>query len=540
MNNINSEKISDISSQPHRDVFPHIDNIFFDRRKKSFRYLIFSIVILTFYLWFSDRYLRFDLDETKYRVALTLEKESARPIMRNLATKIFSNPTLLDDTRYYQYLEYLASIEEDDEVIKLYQNIYDIGDINSSFLSNYAIKLYFLAEYNKARELLQEAQNLPPSNSLLGYLESAMIIIPSVTNENIFAEGISIIAKENRSGTPVTFPEPFWHDTLPKYTYSYYVQKSNIMNHYLAPLYKLSSEILNRIERDLNENNFQNAQVWLEELFFMGKKIGMSINSPDLYLNLPICIFSLKLQKDALTLSDKFSRTLHSNLLEKERKKLSQISNLLEACEKLENMRSFELEKNRANRTKIIGFIFLGILILLIIYLVVKLASYLLSKLQSDLLVFYFPDSIYFLCLIWVILLSIPSFYCLYLNKILFEKISLNLFIWSFLIISPFLIGLFILRYKKISINDSTNLKNNLEILKLAPPKRCYTFRLVIYFTEKLSGILLGYYIVLVCILFLSFRIISSSYPFQLNLTRDPMRIEELNLIKNFILFIHS
>lgn len=540
MNNINSEKISAISYQSHSDNSPHIDYIFFDRRKRSFRYLIFSVVILTFCLWFSDRYLRFNLDETKYRVALTLEKESARPIMRNIATKIISNPNLLDDPRYLQYLEYLALIEEDDAVIKLYQDIYNIGNIDSSFLSNYAIKLYFLGEYNKARELLREAQNLPPNNSLLGYLESAMIINPSVVNEATFAEGISIIAKENRSGLPVTFPEPFWHDTLPKYTYSYYVQKSNILNHYLAPLYKLSSEILNKIERDLNGSNFQNVQVWLEELFLMGKKVGMGINLSELYSNLPICIFSLKIQKDALTLSDKFSQILHSNLLEKEKNKLSQISNFLEVCEKLENIRRFELEKNRANRTKIIGFIFLGLIELLMIYWVVKLVSYLLSKLQSNLLVFYFPNFIYFLCLVWIILLFILSFYHLYLNKILFENISLNIFIWSFLIISPFLTSLLILRHKKSNINGSANLKNNPEILKLVSPKRFYSVRLFIYFTEKLSGILLGHYVILVCILFLSFRIISSSYPFQLNLIRDPMRIDEFNLIKDFILFIHS
>ncbi|HOV34011.1 MAG TPA: hypothetical protein PLX23_11695, partial [Candidatus Hydrogenedens sp.] len=145
MENVNNE-LKDKTTVQNSDTSLGSDFVFLARRKKSFRYLIVSIIILTFCLWFSDRYLRLDLDETKYRVALTLENESARPIMRNIAKKIFSQPDLLDDSRYLQYLEFLASIEENDVVIKFYQDIYDLGNINSSFLINYACKLYFLGD----------------------------------------------------------------------------------------------------------------------------------------------------------------------------------------------------------------------------------------------------------------------------------------------------------------------------------------------------------------------------------------------------------
>lgn len=524
MNNINNEKLSNTTSPPNTDISPSIDYIFFVRRKKSFRYLIFSIIILTFCLWFSDRYLRFDLDETKYRVALTLEKESARPIMRNVATKIISNPNLLDDPRYLQYLEYLALIEEDDAVTKLYQDIYNIGNINSSFLSNYAIKLYFLGEYNKARELLREAQNLPPNNSLLGYLESAMIISSETTDEKIFVEGISIIAKENRSGNPVIFPEPFWHDTLPRYTYSYYVQKSNILNHCLAPLYKLYSVILKRIEIELKKKNFQNKQIWLEEVLLMGKKIGMGINTDNFYSSLPLCIFSLKLQKDTLALYNQFTNVLNSPFLEKEVERISKISKLLEVSEQLEERKKLEFEYNRKNRIKIIGFIFLGLIELSIIYLIGKSLYFLLSKANSEIFVLKIPKTIYFFIGTWFFIIFIFLLYSLYFDNIPSNYIIYLL--WCLLIISPFFAGTFLLFNKKIP--------SNLGLIR-------YSFiRLAICFLEKLSGTVLGVYILLICVLFLAFRILYFSYPFQLNLIWDTTRTEEFNFIKEFLSFIHS
>lgn len=539
MNNANNEIKPDSQNQPCVEIPSTFDYIFLLRRKKSFRYLIFSIVILTFCLWFSDRYLRFDLDETKYRVALTLEKESARPIMRNIATKVLSNPALLDDPRYSQYLEFLALIEEDDAVQKLFQDIYNITNINTSFLTNYVTQLYFLGDYKKARDLIKEAQSLPPSNSLLGYIESAMVITTGTTDEKTFAEGISIIAKENRSGNPVIFPEPYWHNTLPKYTYSYYIQKYNILDHCLAPLYKLYSYILTQTETDLNQNNVQSIQIWLEELFLMGKKIGMSITPDNAYSSLPVCIFSLKLQKDVLSTYSKFSNLIHSPILEKETIKLNKISYLLELSEHLEEKRKLEFENSRENRIKAIGFILFGLIELTFIYLIGKLLYYSLFRSQFNLLPLKFSNSVYIFILIWFLVVFVFLFYSLYFNKIIIESFFAMNCIWVLWIISPFFLLLFSFfhnkNYNDIFINTEDKIgKHELEL------NTKYSFLHLFILMAKLSGILLGFYTTLICILFLTFRIFYFSYPFQLNLIWDLTRIHEINLIKDFLSFIHS
>jgi len=539
MNNTNNEIKSDNLNQQSVEIPPSFDYIFLARRKKSFRYMIFSVVILTFCLWFSDRYLRFDLDETKYRVALTLEKESARPIMRNIATKVLSNPVLLDDPRYSQYLEFLALIEEDDAVQKLFQDIYNISNINTSLLTNYITKLYFFGDYQKARELIKEAQSLPPNNSLLGYIESAMVITPGTTDEKNFAEGISIIAKENRSGNPVIFPEPYWHSTLPKYTYSYYMQKYNILNHCLAPLYKLYSYILTQIETNLKQKNIQNTQIWLEELFLMGKRIGMSINPDNIYSSLPICIFSLKLQKDVLSTYSKFSKSIHSPILAKETSKLNHISNLLELSDHLEEKRKLEFENSRENRIKAICFVLLGLIELTFIYFIVKFFYYLISRSQSNLLLLKFSNSVNIYVIFWSLIVFIFLFYSLYSNRIILKSFFVMNCIWALWLISPMFILLFSSFHKKNSNKiyiDTEEKEKNYE----SKPKRGHSILYFFILMEKLSGILLGFYTTLICILFLTFRIFYFSYPFQLNLIWDLTRIEEINLIKDFLSFIHS
>ncbi len=517
------------------------DFIFLARRKKSFRYLITSIIILTLCLWFSDRYLRFDLDETKYRVALTLENESARPIMRNISKKIFSQPNLLDDSRYLQYLEFLASIEENDAVIKLYQDIYNLDNINSSFLINYACKLYFLGDYGNAQKLLREAQTLPSNNSLLGYLESAMIINPSVVEEETFATGLSIIAKENRSKYPIIFPEPFWHPTLPKNTYSYYLRKTDRLNHCLAPLYKVSADILDKIEMDLKDNKVQNKQVWLEEIFLMGKKIGTSIELSDYYPTLAISIFSLKIQQKVLNLYSEYSNTIKSDILEKGLKKLNQITQLLDKLQKLEEQRKLEFEYSRNNRIKILWLIFSGFIELLLLFFIGKLISYLLKKLkystvyQNQTL----TKSILFIVSIWVIAIFLLTFYCSYSDSLPLRNNNLISYLWYFLIILPFIIDLALIllksQDKKVSLDyeDSRYEKGDLN----TNPSKTICF---ISFMKQISGILLGMYTIIICIWFILFRILYLSYPYQLNLIQDKLGWEELNLIKEFLFLLHS
>ncbi len=537
MNNTNETQTGEFQQIENNS---NIDYIYFFRSKKSFRYLIFSIILLTFCLWFSDRYLRFDLDETKYRVALTLEKESARPILRNIEKKILSNPSFLDDPRYIEYLEFLALIEEDDAVLKIYQDIYNNSNINMSFLINYAVKLYFMGDYNKARDIIREAQSLSTNNSLTGYLESSFIINPNINSESIFNEGVSIIAKENRSEKPIIFPEPFWHNTLPKFTYAYYVHKNNILNHCLAPLYRMTADILKRVETDLAENNFHNKEIWLEEISSMGKRIGSGINMKDFYSNLPICIFSLKIQKDTLSLYKKFIDKLHSPSLDKEIEKLNRIEKFLAMAEKLEERRKLEFDHNREKRLKEIVFITSIIGGLIVIYLISKALNSVINKFQNITLVLKFHNFVYIFIFIWAlsIFLSLSSLTNLF-NTSLYNYTGIIL--WLLYIIFPFftILFLYIFNIPTFKILAYSQSEHGL-LTDVNVEKKKLSFRFIPLFFEKLSGVASGNIITVTCFVFLIYRIIYLSYPFQLNLIWDTTRMDEYNLLNKFLLFILS
>ncbi|HOV33346.1 MAG TPA: hypothetical protein PLX23_08290, partial [Candidatus Hydrogenedens sp.] len=391
-------------------------------------------------------------------------------------------------------------------------------------------------DYKNAQKLLKEAQTLPIGNSLLGYLESAMVINPDVVEEETFANGISMIAKENRSKSPVIFPEPFWHQTLPKNTYSYYLRKSDRLNHCLAPLYRVYKDVLNKIEIDIKGNKIQNKQVWLEEVFLMGKKIGNSIELNDYYPTLTISIFSLKIQQDTLNLYSKYSNTIKSNILEKELKKLNQVSQLLDKFQKLEEQRKLDFEYSRNNRTKILWLLFSGFIELLILFLIGKLDSYLLKK--SRYKTIYpnktFTKSILLILSLWVIIIFLIIFYCSYSDNLPLTNNNFISYLWYFFIILPFIIGIALplvkRQHKKVS-HDTENSEYKKEFSFIS---------FFISLMQQISGILIGMYIIIICIWFVLFRILYISYPYQLNLIRDKLGSEELNLIREFLHFLHS
>jgi tetratricopeptide (TPR) repeat protein len=169
------------------------------------------------------------LTETKYRIAVSLEAESARPILRSIASELVTNlKEHTNSTQYLQYLEFLASIEEGEEVLKLYETLYPYNNQNSQFLINLGCRAYLNGNYEKAQKIFSEASNLLPYNSLPTYLLSSSIFKISQTNENL-DKVISYLARENRNNHPIIFPNPFWHNSLPTLCYAYYLRKKEIL-----------------------------------------------------------------------------------------------------------------------------------------------------------------------------------------------------------------------------------------------------------------------------------------------------------------------
>ena len=217
-------------------------------------------------------------------------------------------------------------------------------------------------------------------------------------------------------------------------------------------------------------------------------------------------------------------------------KKLNQVSQLLDKFQKLEEQRKLDFEYSRNNRTKILWLLFSGFIELLILFLIGKLDSYLLKK--SRYKTIYpnktFTKSILLILSLWVIIIFLIIFYCSYSDNLPLTNNNFISYLWYFFIILPFIIGIALplvkRQHKKVS-HDTENSEYKKEFSFIS---------FFISLMQQISGILIGMYIIIICIWFVLFRILYISYPYQLNLIRDKLGSEELNLIREFLHFLHS
>ncbi len=503
--------------------------------KITYKKIAILIVFFTLSLWFTDRYLRYNLTETKYRIAVSFEPESARSIMRSVAKELSEPmPEFTNSTQYFQYLEFLASIEEGEETLKLYESLYPYNNQNPQFLINLGCREYLFGRYENAQKHFSEASNLAPYNSLPIYLLSASILKLSLSTLNkAYIETnidriISYLAKENRNSHLLIFPEPFWHPSLPTNCYGYYLRKKEIYERTLSPIYELCygiTNFLNSAETENNKFSISKIKSILEELYLMAEKIAKKTKLNDSYLNSSILHLSLTIQRHALTyyknVKEKFKIT--SDLLDSNSNKLELINKDISTLSDLDSEREKAFEKSKYNQFFLLFIIFISIFELLLLYFSLKIFNTLFSKsivISSPLpkvpQVFAF---MWGLVILIILLLASPKNLYLLLSNYDYTPLIkiwliLNLLIPVLMTIPHFVSN------KKLLQNPSM-IKNFASLLLI-----CHTD---ILFYQICTTI------IAVSIWFLTFRFLYLAYPYQVNLLPDIFAGKELYIIKSII-----
>jgi tetratricopeptide (TPR) repeat protein len=238
------------------------------RMRRSFRFAVAASVLLALVFFFAERYLRYDLSETQYIMALTLPTESARPILRQAvkrdAEKLeFQTP---------KYVAALAEREERDQILPAYEAAY-ILDPNNGFLAlRYGSQLFLAERYEEARERYREASAQPPDNALPDYLQAAAIGMNNPGDED-FSESLSLVAKTNTAGEPIVFPGPFWSTELSKDGIQYNRLRRQIVDESCAPLYKYTERIVRAARSHIALKQLQYWDSWLGTLQGMGDRL---------------------------------------------------------------------------------------------------------------------------------------------------------------------------------------------------------------------------------------------------------------------------
>lgn len=267
------------------------------RARRAFRFGVLACVVFSAGLWHADRYLRYDLTEAQYRMALTLETDSARAILRNVVKRDSEK----NEVPNPKYVEALAAIEEDDVVLARYAEAYKLNTGNPSLIINYGCRLFMSGQFKEARERFRESSVLPPKNALPRYLEAAALAAGSSKNEDL-SEAIALVARTNNSGDPVIFPQPLWHSSLPQRGAWYARTRREIVDRCCAPLYRFRSQVVNSAKAEIDSGQVRDWASWLGAFQVMGERLVGNASSEGTNLGAPQAIAGVQIQLDAVRL----------------------------------------------------------------------------------------------------------------------------------------------------------------------------------------------------------------------------------------------
>ncbi len=266
------------------------------RTRHAFRLLVATVFLLTFALWFSEGYLRYDKSETQYRMALTLHPAQARPILRAVVAREAETGALPAS----KYIEALAFVEEADRILPAYDQAYAVNSRNAFLIINYGCALYEDGQYEEARERFREAGVNPPRNALPRYLEAAARAA-SMKPEDDLSDLIALLTRANASGDPVLFPEPLWHESLPTGGRRYFETRLAISERITAPLLECADIIFKRALVGIEQEEQQNWDNWLANTQTMGERL-MGARKHDSPPTAPQLIAAIEMQLEALRL----------------------------------------------------------------------------------------------------------------------------------------------------------------------------------------------------------------------------------------------
>lgn len=241
------------------------------RSRKAFRLCVLAIVILTGSMWIAENYMHYGHTESLYRNAITLKRPSARVLLYSAVKADAENL----DKPTAKYTQALAVREEDDKILRLYDEAQSIDDTNAMFTLRHGSRLFVLGYPEEALAKYQRAENLlesPKTNLLPGYLQAAAIA-QQRDDPGAIAEALVLAARTNNREGSIVFPKPFWFPTYPRNGTQYAMLQREIIDENCAPLYALASLTSRAVSKKIGQEQYQEARTWIAHLNRMGERL---------------------------------------------------------------------------------------------------------------------------------------------------------------------------------------------------------------------------------------------------------------------------
>lgn len=267
------------------------------RARRAFRLLVIAVLVFTFSLYFVEKFLRYDLIEVQYRMSLTFEDDSQRAILRNVVRR----DALRGTVPTARYVEALANIEEDDVVLERFAEAVKLAPDNGNLLMVYGCKLFQQLQYTESWQIFREANLKTSRNALPKYLQAAALVASSSSEED-FRTALALVGRANDAGEQAAFPQPLWHESLPKAGHWYDTLRRRLADQCCAPLYHFKNLVIRRAQEQAGEGDFQEWDAWLNQLQQMGDRLLGNEDSERENLGTSQAICGLQIQKDALAM----------------------------------------------------------------------------------------------------------------------------------------------------------------------------------------------------------------------------------------------
>ena len=286
------------------DFGPHADHASARRVRRSFRYGVVGIALFALALWYAERYKRFDLLETQYRMTLTLEPQSARAVLRNVVRRDQERNT----TPNPKYVAALAAVEESDVVLTRYAEAYALNPEDPSLAMKYGCRLFMQSQYKEARERFREASIHPPKNALPRYLEAAALAAqeepgaPPEQRDDQWRNALALLSRANESGSPVIFPEPLWHASLPRNGFCYANLRINTVLQCAAPLHRFRESFSQWVREAIDRGGEPVWNPWLDTFERFGDQLCGSPWDTALPASVAQVTIGLQVRLDAVAL----------------------------------------------------------------------------------------------------------------------------------------------------------------------------------------------------------------------------------------------
>lgn len=310
------------------------------RARRAFRTLVAAVVVFTLVLVVCVGYMRYDRNETQYRMTRTHHIESARPVMRVVVRHELESKTQPNA----KYIEALAAIEEEDRVLELYDKAAQLNSGSASLLINYGCRLYQVGRPREARERFREAGIIPPKNALPRYLEAAALMT-ATPGDAPLDDALALVAGANNSGDPVLFPEPLWHPSLPKHGRLYHERQGKLVDLSCLPLNLAIPRILARANEAIGKDDSDTWEPWPREIERMGQRLVGNASSGDEELGVRQARYGLAFERSALE-SRKALAEARGDSTEQLVKRLTQIEGAIQFLQDFEAKRAALVEEH--------------------------------------------------------------------------------------------------------------------------------------------------------------------------------------------------